>query len=357
MPHLYLRPLGLLYGPVAQSAIAEGQALPLAGSEIGFSLAEVIEGEPRANTRRLMPASALKESGDPDLSDALARVTARRGPYAGLSSERMSGGRPILMGIVNVTPDSFSDGGLFDTTEEAVSHTAALAAAGAEIVDIGGESTRPGADMVLGEDELSRVLPVFEELEGAEAVLSIDTRKAAVARATAAQGARIFNDVSALSFDPDSVKAACELDLSVVLMHAQGEPKTMQDNPAYDDVVLEVYDYLADRIAEVSAAGLRPAHIAVDPGIGFGKSYEHNFALLSHLTLFHGLGVPVLVGASRKKFLQGPGGGAEPKAREAGSYAAALAAAAQGVQILRVHDVAGTKQALAVWHGSRFGTA
>jgi dihydropteroate synthase len=349
MPQLYLRPLGFVYGAAAETAIGEGLALRLAGSGIGFSLAELIEGVAGASKRRLISAAALKAARDPDLAALLQRVTAPRDAFAGISSERLAALPPILMGIVNVTPDSFSDGGLYHGADAAVAHAEALVSAGAEILDIGGESTRPGSETVPDEDELARVLPVLEGLTSVHAAISIDTRKASVARAAAARGAAIFNDVSALSFDPESLALAAELKLGVVLMHAQGEPKTMQDNPTYDDVVLEVYDYLAGRIAAATAAGLPPAQIAIDPGIGFGKTFRHNFALLNQLSLFHGLGVPLLVGASRKRFVEGPGGGASPRNREPGSQAAAIMAAAQGVQILRVHDVAGSRQALRVW--------
>ena len=196
------------------------------------------------------------------------------------------------MGIVNVTPDSFSDGGLYDKTEGAIVRAAELAAAGADIVDVGGESTRPGSDPVEEGDELGRVLPVLEGLAGLQAAISIDTRKACVARAAARAGATIFNDVSALTYDPDSLAAAADTGLSVILMHAKGEPKTMHLDPRYDDVVLEVYDYLEGRIAAAEAVGIERARIAADPGIGFGKTMDHTLALLANLSLLHGLGVP-----------------------------------------------------------------
>ena len=183
------------------------------------------------------------------------------------------------MGIVNVTPNSFSDGGLYDKTEGAIVRAAELAAAGADIVDIGGESTRPGSDPVEEGDELGRVLPVLEGLAGLQAAISIDTRKACVARAAARAGAKIFNDVSALTYDPDSLAAAADTGLSVILMHAKGEPKTMHLDPRYDDVVLEVYDYLEGRIAAAEAVGIERARIAADPGIGFGKTMDHTLAL------------------------------------------------------------------------------
>jgi dihydropteroate synthase len=346
---LYLNPIGLLYGAPAKAALAEGLALPLAGGPIAFTAAELIEGVPGRAKRRLFTAHALAQSRDGDLAALLTRVTAPRGPFAGLSLDR-----PRLMGIVNVTPDSFSDGGLYDTKEGAIAHAAELAAAGADIVDIGGESTRPGSDAVEEEDELARVLPVIEGLAGLGAAISVDTRKASVARAAAGAGARIFNDVSALTYDPDSLAVAAETGLAIVLMHAKGEPKTMQDNPAYADVVLEVFDYLSGRIEAAVAAGVDRSCIAADPGLGFGKTLAHNLALLAHTALFHGLGVPLLIGASRKRFV-GLGQGKDPRAREAGSYAAAIAAAAQGAQMFRVHELAGTAQALAVWRAGADG--
>ncbi len=347
---LYLRPIGFLYGDMAAKAVAEGVALPLAGGAIAFTAAELIEGTPRAAKRRLVTAQDLARSRDADLDLVLKRVTAPRPPFAGFAFTR-----PLIMGIVNVTPDSFSDGGLYDTTEGAIVHAAELAKDGAEIVDVGGELTRPGSDAVEEGEELSRVIPVLEGLAGLRAAVSIDTRKASVARAAAKVGVKIFNDVSALTYDQDSLAAAAETGLSVILMHAKGEPKTMQDDPRYDDVALEVYDYLALRIEAAEAAGIDRSRIAADPGIGFGKTLAHTLTLLANLSLLHGLGVPLLVGASRKRFISGVAGGETPQSREAGSFAVALVAAAQGAQILRVHDVAGTRQALSVWRASIAG--
>ena len=348
---LYARPIGLLYGAAAAAAIADGLALPLAGGAIAFTLAELIEGVAGKTKSGRFTAHAFAKSTDPDLASLLAHITGKRDPFAGLRFDR-----PILMGIVNVTPDSFSDGGLYDTKEAAIAHAAELAAAGAGIVDIGGESTRPGSDTVEAGEEEARIVPVLKGLSGLTAVISVDTRKASVARAGAAAGAKILNDVSALTHDPRSVEVAAEAGLSVVLMHTQGEPKTMQDDPRYEDVVLEVFDYLETRIAAAMEAGIERSRIAADPGIGFGKTLAHNLALLSHTTLFHGLGVPLLIGASRKRFIQGLSGGPEPRSREPGSYAASISAAAQGAQILRVHDAAGAGQALGVWRASVIGS-
>jgi dihydropteroate synthase len=351
MTKLYVRPVGITYGAAANAAVAAGAALPLAGGAIAFALAELIEGMPGKTKTKIFAAQALAASGEPGLKSLLERITAKRSPFAGLPLDR-----PVLMGIVNVTPDSFSDGGLYDSAEAAIAHAAELAGAGAAIVDIGGESTRPGSDAVEAREEAARVIPVIKGVAGLPAVISVDTRKASVARAAAEAGAKILNDVSALTYDARNGQVAAETGMSVVLMHAQGEPKTMQDNPRYEDVVLEVFDYLENRIAAARQAGIAPSRIAADPGLGFGKTLDHNLALLAHTSLFHGLGVPLLIGASRKRFIDGLVGGAEPRSREPGSYAAAIAAASQGVQILRVHDVAGTRQALEVWRNSVFGT-
>jgi dihydropteroate synthase len=348
---LYLRPIGLLYGAAAEAAVGEGLALPLAGGPIAFTAAVLIEGTPRNSNRRLLATRALAESRDESLKTLVERVTAKRPPFAGLALDR-----PLLMGIVNVTPDSFSDGGLYDTKEEAISHAASLAAEGAAIIDIGGESTRPGSDPVEESEEAARAVPVIAGLACLPAVISVDTRKASVAREAAKCGAKILNDVSALTYDPKCLRVAVDTGLSLVLMHAQGEPKSMQNDPRYDDVVLEVFDYLEARIAAVRKAGVDLSRVAADSGLGFGKTLAHNLTLLANTSVFHGLGVPLLIGASRKRFIQGVAGDEQPKAREPGSYAAAISAAAQGAQILRVHDVAGTRQALAVWRASLFGT-
>ena len=352
MTKLYVRPVGITYGAAANAAVAAGAALPLAGGPCAFALAELIEGMPGKTKTKIFAAQALAASGEPGLKSLLERITAKRSPFAGLPLDR-----PVLMGIVNVTPDSFSDGGLYDSAEAAIAHAAELAGAGAAIVDIGGESTRPGSDAVEAREEAARVIPVIKGVAGLPAVISVDTRKASVARAAAEAGAKILNDVSALTYDARNGQVAAETGMSVVLMHAQGEPKTMQDDPRYEDVVLEVFDYLEKRASLLRAKpASRRRSIAADPGLGFGKTLDHNLALLEHTSLFHGLGVPLLIGASRKRFIQGLVGGAEPRFREPGSHAAAIAAASQGAQILRVHDVAGTRQALEVWRNSVFGT-
>ena len=218
-------------------------------------------------------------------------------------------------------------------------------------------STRPGAAYVPAEEELARVIPVIEGLRARSGVrISVDTRKAAVMRQAAAVGADILNDVSALTHDPDSMRVAADSGLPVILMHAQGDPRTMNDNPQYSDVVLDVFDYLEGRIAACEAAGIARAKLVADPGIGFGKHLHHNVAVLAALALYHALGVPVLLGASRKKLIDHISDVPNPSDRVPGSIAAALAGAAQGMQIIRVHDVAATRQALNVWRAALAGT-
>jgi dihydropteroate synthase len=286
-----------------------------------------------------------------DAAAGLDHILAPRARVAGLALDR-----PRIMGIVNVTPDSFSDGGQHATAAAAIAHGLRLVADGADIIDIGAESTRPGSDPVSERDELARLIPVIEGLAANSGIpVSVDTRKARVMRAAATAGAAIINDVSALSYDPASLATAAETGLPVVLMHAQGEPKTMQQAPAYRDALLDVYDTLAARIAVCEAAGIARSKLIADPGIGFGKTVEHNLALMAGLSLFHSLGVPLLVGASRKRFI-GTLTGVDPAAdRVHGSVGAALAAVAQGAQIVRVHDVKATRDALAVWQASWSG--
>ena len=254
------------------------------------------------------------------------------------------------MGIVNVTPDSFSDGGLAATTQAAVVHALRLAAEGADVLDIGGESTRPGAEPVSLQEELDRVIPVIERLVRAtEAPLSIDTLKPEVAKAAMAAGARIWNDVTALGAD-DAPAAAASLDADIILMHMQGEPRSMQAAPHYDDVVVEVEAFLLARAATAEAAGVARERIWLDPGIGFGKTLAHNLTLLGALPRLAAHGYPVLLGASRKRFIAALDPSQPPAdARLGGSLAAALWGARSGCRMVRVHDVAQTAQALALW--------
>jgi dihydropteroate synthase len=253
------------------------------------------------------------------------------------------------MGIVNVTPDSFSDGGMFDDADGAVKHGLRLLDEGADLLDIGGESTRPGSDPVSADEERARVLPVIEGLrrEAPEAVLSVDTRKADVASDALAAGADVVNDIGA-GADPEMFGVVAGTGAGIVLMHMKGEPKTMQQDPRYDDVVTEVRTFLAERIEAAVAAGIGRDRLCIDPGIGFGKSLPHNLALLRAIGSFRDLGVPVLAGVSRKRFLGELSGVDDPADRLEGTLAAVAWCAAQGVDVVRVHDVAQSVRALAV---------
>jgi dihydropteroate synthase len=256
---------------------------------------------------------------------------------------------PKLMGIVNVTPDSFSDGGQFLDCSAAVEHALRLVAEGADILDIGGESTRPGATPVNVEDELQRVVPVVRELAQRTRVpISIDTTKAEVARRCLAEGAVIVNDISGLTFDADMPRVCRESSCGVIVMHIQGTPQTMQADPRYENVVREVRDHFSERLRNLEEAGICAERVVLDPGIGFGKTASHNLELLSHIAEFRGLGRPVLIGHSRKRFLKYVLG-REIEERDAGTLGVSIALAAQQVDILRIHDVRATRDALLAW--------
>lgn len=262
------------------------------------------------------------------------------------------GDAPLIMGVVNVTPDSFSDGGRYLDTDAAVVHARALVEAGADVVDVGGESTRPGSDPVAAADELARVVPVVSALaHELETPISIDTMKPEVAQACIAAGASMWNDVSALRFGAHSIAVAAELNVPVVLMHMLGMPKTMQDSPVYEDVAAETGGFLLERVRTAEVAGVHPNNIWIDPGIGFGKTLDHNLALMRSLKhVIETVGRPMVFGASRKRFIYG----VDPRAKDegdrlAGSLAASLWAVQAGAAMIRVHDVRETVQAVAIW--------
>ena len=333
----YLRPIAMT------DPTRPRDALPLAGGWGWFDRVEVLRRDAPA---RLMPARDLA----PEDRD---RLSAQRPDFGGLSMDT-----PRIMGILNVTPDSFSDGGLFLRPDAALMQ-ARMMAAGADILDIGGESTRPGAVEVDSAEETARTAPVIAALRegGLATPMSIDTRKASVAAAAFAAGATILNDVTALQFDPAMAAVAVASGRPVILMHSIATPDSMQNDPQYDNVLLDVYDALAARLTEAMAAGIPRSKLAVDPGIGFGKTLAHNLALLARLSLFHNLGVPVLLGASRKRFIGTIATEADAAKRLPGSLAVALAGVAQGMQMIRVHDVAETRQALSLWRAATTGEA
>ncbi|EBA09887.1 dihydropteroate synthase [Sagittula stellata] len=327
MSRSYYRPLVRFDAPVPEHG-----SLPVAGGPGWFHLAVKYE-------RGQRPETVSLEEVQQDWRD---RISAPRAPVSGVAMDRCR-----IMGILNVTPDSFSDGGQFQSSAAALNHARALVEAGADIIDVGGESTRPGALAVPREAEIARVEPVIRAIATEIAApVSIDTRKSVVAEAAVDAGARLVNDISGFVYDPMLARFCAERNLPVCVMHMMGEPETMQDDPTFEDVLLDVYDFLERQILKLEDIGIPRKNIVVDPGIGFGKLMHHNLALLGNVSLYHGLGCAILVGASRKGFVGKLTGAEKATDRMPGSVACALAVAAQGVQIVRVHDVAETAQAL-----------
>jgi dihydropteroate synthase len=274
------------------------------------------------------------------------RLNALQAPRAELAGLQLD--RPLIMGVLNVTPDSFSDAGDHAETDVAIAAGRAMIDQGADIVDVGGESTRPRATQPVEQDERARALPVIKALAGGGGTISVDTRRAAIMEDALEAGAAIINDVSALTGDPQSMAVVAASTAPVILMHMQGTPETMQDDPSYQCAPLDIFDWLDGRIKACEAAGIARQRIIVDPGIGFGKTVDHNLSILRDLAVFHGLGCALAVGVSRKAFIGRLSGAAAPKERLPGSLAAMLHTVAQGTHIVRVHDVAETAQALAI---------
>ncbi len=329
----YIRPL------VQNGSVRPDGAVSLAGSDLWFTHAEAFA---RGAPSRIVDVDQI----DPAM---LERLSTPRADICGLSLSHTR-----IMGILNVTPDSFSDGGDYDDLSRGTDAALTMAAAGADIIDVGGESTRPGADYIPPEQEIARTAPVIAAIrEQASCPISIDTRKSEVAAAALDAGADLVNDVSGLQFDAKMASLCADRGTPICVMHSQGDPATMQDNPTYTSVVLDVYDFLAEQVARLEALGLNRAQIVVDPGIGFGKTQNHNLALLQNLSLFHGLGCAILLGVSRKRFIGDIGLAPVARDRAFGSVAVGLAGLAQGVQLLRVHDVAETVQALRLWQAVR----
>jgi dihydropteroate synthase len=344
---LYLRPVA----PAAKSD-SSSAARPLAGSDRSFERCEVIlRGDGDAVRSDILPLDRIDDwvtAQDSGLAGqagkALEQLMRPRAAFAGLPMDR-----PAVMGIVNVTPDSFSDGGDRLDPEKAIADGLAMWEAGATLLDVGGESTRPGAEPVSEAEEAARVVPVIRGLSEAGARVSVDTRHAAVMRAAIEVGAAVVNDVTALEGDPDSLAVVAEAGVAVVLMHMQGDPRSMQKAPMYNNVTLDVFDYLEKRVTACVDAGISQDSIAVDVGIGFGKSIQHNLELIDRLSIFHSFGLPVLLGLSRKSFIAKLSHGEAPKERLAGSLAGIAAGLLRGVQIYRVHDVPETLQMIALW--------
>ena len=349
---VYLRPTAFVDAPFG----LDGKVERLAGGLAWFSAVEIVAMDgSRPVSSDLVPVEAIGDalnSLPEEARRAWISLSSPRPPLT-LGARVLRLDQPQVVGIVNATPDSFSDGVHADP-DTAIAAGHAMSAAGAALIDVGGESTRPGAQPVWEGDEVKRVLPVVEALARSGTAVSIDTRKASVMEAALAAGAAVVNDVSALTWDPRSAEVVARAGCPVVLMHHQGTPETMQQSPQYDrPVPFEVYDWLEARIEAAVAAGIDRARIVVDPGLGFGKTVQHNLQLLNGLALLHGLGCPLMLGASRKRMIGALSAEAPTDQRLPGSIALALKGAEQGVQLLRVHDVPETLQALRVWRGLR----
>jgi len=344
-----IRPTAFVDSPFGH----DGKVARLAGGLNWFAALELIavDGHKRVSIE-LVPVEGLEARLDDDLARQWQALTGPRAPlHLGERTVRLD--QPQVMGIVNATPDSFSDGGQFADAGAAAEAGAAMASEGAAIVDVGGESTRPGAKPVWEGDEIERIVPVIRQLVGGGAAVSVDTRKADVMTATIEAGAHMINDVSALTYDGRSAGIVAASSVPVVLMHHRGAPETMQEDPRYDDVLVEVYLWLEERIAAAEGAGIGRERILIDPGFGFGKNVGHNLEVMNGLALLHSLGCPLVVGASRKRTIGALSGEATVDRRLGGSIAFALKAVEQGAQILRVHDVFETVQALRIWRGMR----
>ena len=354
----YVQPLGLLRG----FTHCDPSFKNLAGGDIYFSVVKIIRRSPQNIIEDIVPVCDLKgflDAKEPSVrAEVISLIKNIESPRHSLSLKNglvIDWKKPIIQGVLNVTPDSFSDGGENADLEQAILHARQMMDAGADIIDIGGETTKPGAKPVSIADEKSRVLPAIERIAPLNIPLSIDSRNAGVMKSAILAGAHIINDVSALSHDPLSLEVVKDENVPVVLMHSQGSPDTMQDNPVYEHVLLDIYDYLESRINLCIEAGIEKNKIIVDPGIGFGKTVEHNLAIINGLAIFHGLGVPLLLGTSRKSFIGTIAGEGVAAKRVPGSIASMLLCLEQGAQIARVHDVEQSKQAISIWSAAYGG--
>ena len=355
MTKIYLRPTGFVESPQWH----KGESLRLAGTMLWFSQIEYIVRDTITTQRQLVPvcqwnvfAAALPQSARERCALLLGRITAPRAALQ-LGARMIRLDQPHVMAVINATPDSFSDGGQNLDPEIAVEAAVAMSSAGAAIIDIGGESTRPGAPLVWEGDELNRVAPLIRRLVGTGVAISIDTRKALVMEGALQAGATMINDISALLYDDRAVEVACKSNVPVVLMHAPSQSSDPHKDGKYDDVVYDVFDWLEQRVSEVEAVGLSRETILVDPGIGFGKTLADNLAIINNLAIYHGLGCALLFGASRKRLIGALSNAAGATDRLGGSIFLAMKAVEQGAHIVRVHDAAETVQAIHVWRGLR----
>lgn len=355
MTKIYLRPTGFVESPQRH----EGECLRLAGTMLWFSQIEYVARDGTSTQRHLVPvrewdafAAALPQTARARCALLLQRIIAPRNALQ-MGAHIIRLDAPQVMAIINTTPDSFSDGGKNLDPEIAFETAAAMLRAGASIIDIGGESTRPNAPLIGEGDELDRVVPLIRKLAKAGAAISIDTRKASVMEGALQAGATMINDISALLYDERALEVARNSNAPVVLMHAPSQGADPHKDGTYDDVVYDVFDWLEQRVSEVEAAGMSRDKILVDPGIGFGKTVADNLAIINNLAIYHGLGCALLFGASRKRLIGALSNAEDAKDRLGGSIFLAMKAVEQGAHIVRVHDAAETVQAIQVWRGLR----
>ena len=353
---IYVQPLGLVRGPIHCDRVFKN----LTGGDIYFAAVRIISRTKQGLEEEIVSIvdldNFLKEKSTTvaeKIKTILNNIESPRGALMLNNGSVIGWKKPVIQGVLNVTPDSFSDGGQYSDIELARPHAHEMISAGADIIDIGGETTKPGAQSVSIKSEKDRVLPVIKNLATLNFPLSIDSRNAEVMNDAIQNGAHIINDVSALGHDLKSIGVVKKEDVPIILMHAQGPPEIMQNNPQYSHILLDIYDYLESRIKMCIDAGIDKNKIIADPGVGFGKTVDHNLEILNGLSIFHGLGVPLLVGTSRKSFIGKITGEKVAENRVSGSIAAMLLSLEQGVQIVRVHDVEQATQAISVWNAAQ----
>ena len=348
MKSIYIRPTNIVFGQKANYFIQEGTAKSLCGLEdIGFLSAEILKRQSDRNIveeYNVIDLDKLDFRGE--IENDLIKITSKRNNILNLNFQN-----PILMGVLNVTPDSFSDGGKYNTTFRALDHVKNMIDFGAHIIDIGGESTRPGAKSVSEQDEITRISETIQLIKKKHPnqLVSLDTRKSKVMQHGLSIGVDLLNDVSALDFDQQSYQVVKDSGKPIILNHSQGIPENMQNNPTYDNVLLDIFDYFENKIKFLKNNGIKDEQIIIDPGIGFGKTLEHNLEIISKISLFHSLGYPIMVGPSRKSFISKIMGEKDNPQRLGGTIASVLYSYLQGIQLFRVHDIQETSEALKVY--------
>ena len=348
MKSIYIRPTNIIFGQKANYFIQAGTAKNLCGLEdVGFLSVEIVKKKSDGNTVEEYSVLELERLDfRNEIENDLNKITLKRNNIFNLNFKN-----PILIGVLNVTPDSFSDGGKYTTTFRALDHVKSMIDFGAHIIDIGGESTRPGAKSVSEQDEIARVSDTIQLIKKKypNQLISLDTRKSKVMQYGINIGVDILNDVSALDFDQQSYQVVKDSGKSIILNHSQGIPEDMQNNPTYENVLLDIFDYFENKIKFLKDNGIKDEQIIIDPGIGFGKTLEHNLEIISKISLFHSLGYPIMVGASRKSFIGKIMGEKDNPQRLGGTIASVLYSYLQGIQLFRVHDIQETSEALKVY--------